>query len=222
MTAVVLVGSTGMIGEAVARRLTQPDFDPVWLLVRRERGQPHSHHRIRVVDFDNLAAIEDLDLTGDSVICALGTTIRKAGSQAAFQQVDRDTVVRTAQWARALGASHFLFVSSLGADAASRNFYLRTKGEAEHALQSLGFEHLTIVRPSLLLGERSEFRIGERLGMVVGALLKPLLSGPLRRYRPVEADQVAAVLVHQAASPGGPAVNIWESERISRFRPDSR
>lgn len=222
MTAVAVVGSTGLIGEAVTRRLTRPEFDPVCLLVRRERDQPQSHHRIQIVDFDNLATSGNLDLTGASVICALGTTIRKAGSQAAFQKVDRDTVVKTAQWVRDRGASHFLFVSSLGADPNSRNFYLRTKGEAEQALQSLGFEHLTIVRPSLLLGAREEFRIGERLGMVVGALLKPVLSGPLRRYRPVEAGQVAAVLVHQAANPTGPAIDIWESERISRFRPGSR
>ena len=222
MTAIVLVGSTGLVGQAVARRLIRPDFDPVWLLVRRERDQPLPHHRIRVVDFDNLSMVGDLDLTGARVICAVGTTIRKAGSQAAFQKVDRDIVVRTAEWARERGASGFLFVSSLGADPDSRNFYLRTKGEAERALMSLGFEHLTIVRPSLLLGTREEFRIGERLGMVVGTLLKPVLSGPLRRYRPVEADQVAAVLVHQAASPGGPAIDIWESERISRFRPGSR
>jgi len=222
MTAVAVVGSTGLIGEAVARRLTQPDFDPVWLLVRRERDQPQSHHHIEVVNFDNLAASTDLDLTGASVICTLGTTIRKAGSQAAFQKVDRDTVEETARWARKHGASHFVFVSSLGADPNSRNFYLRTKGEAEQALRSLGFEQLTIVRPSLLLGAREEFRIGERLGMAVGAVLKPVLSGPLRRYRPVEAEQVAAVLVHQAANRTGPAIDIWESERISRFRPGNR
>lgn len=222
MTAVLLVGSTGLVGEAVARRLTRPEFDPVWLLVRRERDKPRPHHRIRVVDFDRLDAIDDLDLAGASVICALGTTIRKAGSQAAFQRVDRDTVIRTAEWAEGRGARHFLFVSSLGADPDSRNFYLRTKGEAEQALRGLEFERLTLLRPSLLLGKRQEFRLGERLGMVAGAVLTPLMSGPLRRYRPVEADRVAAVLVDRAASSTGPAVDVWESERISRFRPGSR
>lgn len=213
----LLLGGTGLVGQAVARRLNPDRFDPVWLLVRRAGPRPQPHHQVRVVNFSKLEECRDIDLTGGSVICALGTTIRKAGSRAAFQAVDRDRVVHTAHWARGLGARHLLFVSSTGADPNSRNFYLRTKGQAEQELMALGFDRLTLLRPSLLLGTRTEVRIGERFGMAVGALLRSLLSGPLLKYRPVAADQVAEVLTHRAADPQTPALDIWESDRITRF-----
>lgn len=218
----LLLGSTGLVGQSVARRLNQATFDPVWLLVRREGPKPLPHHRMRVVNFNKLTQeCQDIDLGGGVAICALGTTLRKAGSKAAFQAIDRDRVVSTASWALERGARHFLFVSSLGADPGSRNFYLRTKGEAEQELMALGFERLTLVRPALLVGSRSEFRPGERLGMIAGRVLSPLLSGPLLKFRPIEADQVAAVLTGQAAQTEGPAIDIWESDRISRYQPDT-
>lgn len=222
MMPVVLAGGTGLVGQAIARRLEQPAFDPVWLLVRRDMPRPRPHHRIRVVNFNRLDDDGgDIDLTGGAALCALGTTLRKAGSEAAFQAVDRDRVMQIARWAHGRGAVHFLFVSSLGANPDSRNFYLRTKGETEKALGGLGFERLTILRPSLLLGPRREFRFGERLGMIAGRLLTPVLSGPLLKYRPVPADRVAAVMVNEARRREGLPVDVWESDRISRFPPDS-
>jgi uncharacterized protein YbjT (DUF2867 family) len=141
------------------------------------------------------------------VFCALGTTIRTAGSRAAFRRVDHDYVVSLARLARAHGARHFLLVSSVGADPRSRVFYSRVKGEVESAVQTLGYPSLTIVRPSLLLGPRSEFRLGE-------ALVKPL--GPLfpRRYRPVHARAVAATMI-RAALEDRSGVRIVESREIA-------
>ena len=118
-------------------------------------------------------------------------SISVAGSQAAFRAVDYELPLRVARLARAQGATHFLLVSALGASAASRVFYNRVKGELEDALGALGFRSLTIARPSLLLGERAEFRLGERVAQPFGCLMPP-------RWKPVHARQVAAALVRAA------------------------
>lgn len=222
MTALVLVGATGLVGGQVAEQLPATDFDPVWLLARRDFTPAQPNQTVVALDFNQLETdTADIDLNGGTLICTLGTTLRRAGSSEAFVAVDRDLVVRVAHWARDRGARHCLVVSSLGANADSRNLYLRTKGQTEQELMALDFERLTLLRPSLLLGDRQEFRLGERLGAVAGRLISPLLVGPMRRYRPVEAAQVARVLVHQAATESGPAIDLWPSERINRWRAGS-
>lgn len=215
----LVVGGTGLVGTALRRRLSPDRFDPVWLLTRRPQADsPPNQHWVHT-DFSTWPDASAMDLQGAALFCALGTTLKKAGSREAFVALDRDLVVNTAHWARDLGVRTCLFVSSLGADPRSRQLYLRTKGEAEQELIALGFDRLVLMRPSLLLGNRDEFRLGERLGAAVGALLKPALSGPLLKYRPVQADQVAAAMVSAALTPG-PAIDIWESERISQHRND--
>lgn len=219
MTATVLVGATGLIGQSVAALLKADVFDPCWLLVRREVTPALPHQQVQVVDFRQLEQqTQGIDLQGGTLICSLGTTRRTAGSAQGFVAVDRDLVAKVAHWARDRGVTHCLAVSSLGANADSRSLYLRTKGQAEQELMALGFQRLTLMRPSLLLGERQEFRLGERASELFGRVFWPLLIGPLRRYRPVEAAQVARLMVHQAASKTGPAIDIWESERINRWR----
>ena len=128
----------------------------------------------------------------DQVVCALGTTIAIAGSQAAFRAVDFELPLRVATLARAQGAQHYLLVSALGAARDSRVFYNRVKGELEDALDALGFRSLTIARPSLLRGDRVEFGVGERLAQHFGFLMPG-------RWKPVHARQVAAALVQAAA-----------------------
>lgn len=215
----LVAGSTGLVGTALRRNLTSPLFDPVWLLARSPgNDNPPNHHWV-ATDFKTWPDASAMDLHGATLFCALGTTLKKAGSSRAFIELDRDLVVNTAHWARDLGVRNCLFVSSLGANPQSRQLYLRTKGEAEQELIALGFDRLVLMRPSLLLGERQEFRPAERLSAFAGALLKPLLSGPLLKYRPVHAQQVAAAMV-SAATRKGPAIDIWESDRISRHRTD--
>lgn len=218
-TTALVVGGTGLVGNALQRHLTPALFDPVWLLTRRPQPQRQPHLHWVDTDFKTWPDASAMDLQGGTLFCTLGTTLKKAGSPDAFVALDRDLVVNTAHWARDLGVRKCLFVSSLGANPQSRQLYLRTKGEAEQELIALGFDRLVIMRPSLLLGNREEFRLGERLGAAFGAVIKPALSGPLLKYRPVAADQVAAAMVAAASSPG-PAIDIWESERISRFRSD--
>ena len=117
-------------------------------------------------------------------MCALGTTICRAGSQAAFIKVDHDYVVAFASLGRALGVRHFGLVTSVGASPAARAFYLRTKGEAEEGVKALGYERLDIARPSFLIGERKETRSGEGWGIRISKLLAPLLVGPLTSIDP--------------------------------------
>jgi uncharacterized protein YbjT (DUF2867 family) len=215
----LVVGSTGLVGTALRHSLTASLFDPVWLLARRTEPEKQPNHHWVKTNFKTWPDASAMDLHGATLFCALGTTLKKAGSRQAFIELDRDLVVNTAHWARDLGVRNCLFVSSLGADPQSRQLYLRTKGEAEQELIALGFDRLVLMRPSLLLGERQEFRPAERLSAVAGALLKPVLSGPLLKYRPVHAAQVATAMV-SAATSKGPAIDIWESDRISRHRTD--
>lgn len=129
-------------------------------------------------------------------ICALGTTMAKAGNQAAFVAVDRDLVLKFAALARALGARHAILVSSAGANPRSGNFYLRVKAEAERGLAEQNFPRVDILRPGLLLGERTERRPLERFGQVLAPLYNPLLLGPLARFRAIEAEVVADAAMH--------------------------
>ncbi len=190
---VLLLGATGLVGGLALRHLLATDrIAETTALVRRPATETHPRLRERVVDFDG-----DLgDLGGHTdVLCALGTTIKKAGSQEAFRHVDHDIPLRVAKAARAAGARSFALVSSVGAAARSSNFYLRTKGELEEALRALGYPALHLLRPSILLGERKEDRPGERFGSVVAKATSGLLVGGLRRYRPIEAEDVARALV---------------------------
>lgn len=189
-----LMGATGLVGrETLAALLQDERFDRVLAIVRRPTGVSHARLAERMVDFDRLEH-ELQGCSGDVAICALGTTIKQAGSQAQFRRVDYEYVLAFARAALAGGVQHFLVVTALGADARSRVFYNRVKGELEDALSALPFSSLTIVRPSLLLGHRDEPRLGERLAAPLSRLLP-------RAYRGVEAGKVARALVRLAREP---------------------
>lgn len=204
---VLLAGATGLVGrQALLQLLADPQVVEVRALVRRAvtasqlLGMPagplaepvlgQAKLRICQANFDHLETHADwFDV--DWVFCALGTTIRQAGSQAAFRQVDFDYPLQIAQLSKAQGAQRFLLVSAVGAQARSRVFYNRVKGELEDAVQAIGFVHVSVARPSLLAGDRAEFRLGERLALKLGFLMPD-------RYKPVQASQVAAGLLASA------------------------
>lgn len=206
---VLLLGATGLVGAAALELLlADPRWSAVRILVRRPPGQDRPRLRVRVLeDFANLDAAT-AEFAVNAVLCAVGTTIRAAGSQAAFRAVDHDIPVAAAQLARAQGAAHFGLVSSLGADPRSRVFYSRVKGEVEEEVRRLGPASIAILRPSLLLGPRREFRLGEALAKPLGFLIPG-------RYRPVQAAAVARVLV-DAAMLRRPGVEVIESVEIRR------
>ncbi|MCW1913983.1 hypothetical protein OJ996_10375 [Luteolibacter sp. GHJ8] len=146
----------------------------------------------------------------DAVICALGTTIRKAGSQAAFREVDHELPLLIAKFCREQGARSYALTSSIGAKASSSSFYLRTKGETERDLEAIGYPSLTILRPSVIGGLRSESRPMERFSVSLLEGLRPLVP---RRYRVIQASRIAARLLESALA-AAPGRTIYESEEI--------
>jgi uncharacterized protein YbjT (DUF2867 family) len=184
----LLAGATGLVGREIA--LQWPG--PMQLLVRRPLALPRPGLALQVVDFTALPALPPAEVA----FCALGTTIKVAGSKAAFRAVDFGAVLAYAQACRAAGVRRFGVVSALGASARSGNFYSQVKGEAEDALRAVGFEQLVIARPSLLLGDRHALgqpaRAGEQWGERLAGWLGPLVP---RGLRPIAAATVARALV---------------------------
>ena len=191
----LVVGATGLVGRELGRQLAaEPGFARVVALARRplDEGSGSGVETV-IADFDRLEASRDA-LAASHVFCALGTTIKQAGSQERFRQVDYGYPLRVAELAREAGARHYLLVSALGADPRSRVFYNRVKGEAEAAVSELPFRGVQIFRPSLLLGRRAVRRPGERLAAALLISASGVLVGPARKYRPVQATDVAAAM----------------------------
>jgi uncharacterized protein YbjT (DUF2867 family) len=196
---ILLTGGTGLIGNLVAERLLAGG-DEVHALLRRAAGRtdPHWHEHVAPpADWPALAH----SIGGGLAISALGTTWRAAGSDQAFRAVDFDMVVGFARAARAAGVRHMILVSSVGADARSRAFYLRVKGEVEEALADLGFDRVDIIRPGLLLGAvRPDRRLKERIAIAVSPAINLLLRGRLDRYAAIEGATVADAIVALAGA----------------------
>lgn len=208
----VVIGATGLVGRECVRQLAaRPEFARVAAVSRRALPDDLQSPRVQtvLVDFDHLDASRDA-FQVSHVFCAFGTTIKQAGSRERFRRVDRDYPLRAAQLARAAGAQHFLLVSSVGASPASRTFYLRVKGELEQAIAALNFPSFTVVRPSLLLGDRNEFRLGEEIAMRLGWALP-------RRYRAVHVRDVARTLVDAAVENRG-GMRVIENPEIRAQR----
>jgi uncharacterized protein YbjT (DUF2867 family) len=208
-----IAGASGLIGSRLLTRLLDdPAAQVVVSLGRRPLDVPSPKLVQRSVDF---AA---LDVTGlpppDVAFCTLGTTIGKAGSQAAFRAIDHDAVLAFAKAAHTAGAPTFLVVTALGADPTSSVFYNRVKGETEADLRQLGFASLAILQPSLLLGDRTESRPAERAAIVASRFLAPLLK-PFAA-RPIEADVVARALISLAHAPK-PGTTVYPSGELHRI-----
>jgi uncharacterized protein YbjT (DUF2867 family) len=188
----VIAGSTGLVGQECLRLLLNR-YDSVTSLVRKPTGREHPRLVERRIDFDRL---DTLEIPGDAhVYSALGSTIKKAGSEAAFRHVDFDY---PRMLAAAAGRAKFILVSSVGADKASGNFYLRVKGELEEAIAAMPLEAALFFRPSILIGEREEKRRAEAIGVGVARALSFALIGPLRKYRAIPAGTVAEGMVSAA------------------------
>ena len=194
----LIAGATGLVGAALLRQLTAHDaYAEVRALGRRPPSLESGKIRNVASDFGNLAQL-GAELAVDDVFCCLGTTLRAAGSRAAFERVDYHMVVDLARATHKAGAQRFLVVSAVGASARSPAFYSRVKARMEEAVAEVPFTAVHIVRPSLLLGERAEHRPGEALAQKLAPLLSVGMVGPLAKYRPVAADDVAAALVRYA------------------------
>ncbi|MGN7983379.1 NAD-dependent epimerase/dehydratase family protein [Burkholderia sp. 22313] len=206
----LLVGATGLVGRHVLEvALADARVGQVVVIARRPLS-PHPKMRALEVDFDRLPESADW-WRADAVICTLGTTMRVAGSQAAFRRVDHDYPLAVARLAHRAGTPTYVLNSALGADPASRIFYNRVKGELEQALAAVGFASLTCVRPGLIGGSRDEFRCGERMLVLALTAAKPVL--PLK-WRVNPAPRIARALL-DAALDARPGVHVVGSDRLA-------
>ncbi|MHA4836151.1 NAD-dependent epimerase/dehydratase family protein [Sphingopyxis sp. MSC1_008] len=206
----LIVGATGLIGRAVIEHFGSR---PVTVLARREVEGLAAQHKPLVAPSERWPDMIAAEKPAVLISC-LGTTIRQAGSQAAFRAVDHDLVLSAARGAKACGTAHMIAVSSVGAAAKSGNFYLRTKGETEDDLRALGFDRLDLIRPGLLRGDRpGPQRLGEGIATIAAPLTDALLHGSFRRYRSISGATVAAAIV-ALAERGGSGVHIHENDAI--------
>ena len=212
---VAMIGATGLVGSLALPRLLAQGFD-VDALLRRPSGVVHPGLREHVAAPEEWPGIV-ARLSPEAAVSALGTTMRQAGSKAAFRAVDLDMVAAFGRAAGAAGARRMATVSSVGADPGSANFYLRTKGGMESALAAMGFERLDILQPGLLLGPRGgDRRPGERIAIALSPLTNLVLRGRLGRYAAIEADAVAAAAV-AALRQAEPGVFRHENGEIRRL-----
>lgn len=191
----LVAGATGLVGGLLINTLLDaPDYTRVYALTRRPLGKEHPKLANRVVSFQRMG--EQLKgLVAHDAYCCIGTTIAQAGSQEAFREVDVDAVLLFAQVARAAQVKRFVVVSSVGADMASKKFYLRTKAEMEDAITAAGFPSVDILQPSLLLGSRKQMRPLELAGTIFAPLINPLLTGSREAYRAIPAEVVARAML---------------------------
>ncbi len=193
---IVLVGATGLVGMTLIRMaIHRPDIRII-AVSRREIALPRgARMEVLVADpenWDDAIAAANADV----LVCALGTTWKKAGKdEAAFRAVDQDLVVACGRAAKAAGIRQMIAISSVGADMMAKNFYLKVKGETEQALGRIGLQRLDVLRPGLLRGPREELRPAERLGMIFSPLLDLLLHGEYRRYRSVHAETIVDAIL---------------------------
>ena len=197
----LVLGASGLVGSAlVALLLDDARYKKVTCLVRKplqnsDFDDPAGKLEPIVIDYQELEDYQGYFRAEHIYVC-LGTTIKKAASKAAFRKVDFEYVFIAAQLARAQRARSFVWISTVGANAKSGSFYLRVKGELENAIFALsGLDNASAVRPSLLLGERQDSRLAEYLGIQFTQLISPLMLGPLAKYKPISAQDVAAQMI---------------------------
>ena len=211
----VVIGSTGLIGtQLVQLLLLDTAFTEVRILVRRPVSVSHPKLVIQIVAFDDYHDLKEKIASGHSVFCCIGTTQKKVkGDKTAYRKVDYNIPVNAANAAIENGFKKFLLVSSVGANKNSGNFYLRLKGEVEDSISKLEFESIHFFRPSILLGDRKEFRPGEKIAQGSMKLLSFLFAGSLKKYKPIQSSDVAKAMV-AASKQQKKGVHVYEYKEI--------
>ncbi len=207
----LLLGATGLVGSQLLEQLlADARYAQVIALTRRPLDIRHPKLRQEIIDFDQP---DPAKIQGDELFSALGTTLRKAGSKEAQYRIDCTYPFEIGKIAQANGVQQYLLVSSIGATAKTSNFYLKTKGELEDKLAALGFKTFVSARPSLLLGNRSEFRLGEKIGIVLAQIFAFLIP---KKYQGIQAKQVAKAMI-AIANQGWSGVHFVESDQLQDF-----
>lgn len=216
MRSAVVVGATGLVGSELVKQLCDnPHYISITTLTRRQLDFSHKKLTQQIVDFDSLQE-RDFGYAED-VFCCLGTTRKKAGSREEFEKVDVEYPLRVAQISKKLGANHFIVISAMGANEKSVAYYNRVKGKIEKELIEVEMPRLSIVRPSLLVGKRDEFRVGEKMGEGALKVLNPMFIGPLKKYRSIEAAKVAEAMIWIALYSPRADVTVYESGQLAEL-----
>lgn len=212
----IIFGATGLVGSYLIRLLCDSNqYDKVISFSRKHCGYENAKLSERISDLSDIRTVES-EIKGDHLFCCVGTTIKKAGNQENFTKVDFDLPAEIADISKKNKVQHFLVVSSISADAESSSFYLRTKGQMEqHVIQS-SIPKISIVRPSMLLGPRKEFRFGEAAGKVAMKLVTPLMFGKFKKYRGIHAEDVAAAMLTISAT-NTEGAKIYESDELQQI-----
>ena len=213
MKTAIIIGATGLVGNLITQKLLEDNrYEKVKVFVRRSLNINNPKLEEHIVDFDNIALWKN-NLSGDEFYSALGTTIKKAGSKDAQYKIDFTYQYEAANAASENGVKNYLLVSSLGANSKSSNFYLRMKGSLDEKVQQLSFDRIRIFRPSILVGDRSEKRFGESLGIKIAGTLTKIIPA-LKKYRPIKASQVAEAMIKSANQNLSDKIKIYNSEEI--------
>ena len=210
----VVFGATGLVGESLVKQLCeQQKYISVTAIGRNPLTFKHEKLEQIIHSLDDLTE-SDIQFAHD-VFCCLGTTMKKAGSKEQFEKVDFEYPMSIASLAKNQHVEHFIVISAIGASEKARAYYSRVKGKLETELAKLQFPRLSIVRPSLLTGNRSEFRLGEKAGENVLKVLNPLLIGGLKKFRSIEANQVATAMIAIALMEDKTAVRVYQSDELA-------
>ena len=196
MTTSIIAGSTGLIGGNIIKVLSNKKLSAIALTRRSIPNLPPNITEM-IIDFDAFEKNGSLPSCNNVFIC-LGTTIKTAGSQENFRKVDIDYCLSIAKKSKESGAETLSLISCIGANSSSKNFYLRTKGEVEESIQSLGFSTVNIFRPSFLVGDRSEKRLAEKIAIKLAKIMDLFLIGTASKYRSVKAESLAKTMVLKA------------------------
>lgn len=210
-TAIVL-GATGLTGGLLVKRLIADDRYSKIKLFSRSTSSESSP---KIEEFiGDLLQLEDFqtDFTGDVIFCCIGTTKAKTKNQEKYKAIDYGIPLSAAKLAKANKINTIVIISSMGADAKSSVFYSRTKGEMERDVLSQEIDHTYLLRPSLIIGNRNESRILEKIGAALFKVLGFLLIGPLKKYRAIEADSIAAAMIHLDNTK--PSQQVFQSDEI--------
>lgn len=206
----IVVGATGLVGSHILQLLLSDErYSKVLVFHRRKTGVSHPKLKEHVIRFDELNIWRHM-VTGDELYSALGTTIKKAGSETAQWKIDYDHQLDIAKAATSNGLSHYALVSSLGASKKSKNFYLNMKGRLDKEVQKIGFKKVLIVRPSFLKGNREESRLLEKIGIIAANIFTVL--PPLKKYKPIHAQQVAQAMINGLNDPD--SKTIYEGDEV--------
>jgi len=194
----IIAGASGLVGSALLQiLLDSPDYSEVLVLVRKELSVSHKKLVQLTVDFDQLDHYKAL-IKGHALFCCMGSTRKKTPDLKEYRKVDFNYPVALAKIAAENSIAQYHLVSAIGANVSSGNFYTKLKGETEEAVEKAGVGCVHIYQPSILAGNRKEFRLGERIGLAVMKLIDPLLPGKYKKYRSIAAETVAIAMYKQS------------------------